>query len=145
MSLYHMVAGVNPSTFTLLPALGHHPDEFPRFRDCFYGDPERPKTEDKMIIYTRTGGGNREAYEAENEWIKSLPGFLFDYDDDFDNTYANWVFDIPEEWKADVDLFIQGRGRECSDAYLDRMCEIYPKLADKFRETLRGEKNADEL
>ena len=39
MSLYNMLHGVNPSTFFILPMLGEkHPDEYPRFRDCFIGD-----------------------------------------------------------------------------------------------------------
>lgn len=35
MSLYNMLNGVNPCTFLILPMLGKHPDEYPRFRDCF--------------------------------------------------------------------------------------------------------------
>ena len=42
MSLYNMICGVKPATFFVLPMLGegHHPDTWPRFRDCFLGDEE---------------------------------------------------------------------------------------------------------
>ncbi len=36
MSLYNMINGVNPATFFILPMLGKHPDEYPRFRDCLW-------------------------------------------------------------------------------------------------------------
>lgn len=32
-----MINGVNQATFYILPMLGKHPDEYPRFRDCFTG------------------------------------------------------------------------------------------------------------
>lgn len=54
MSLYNMINGVNPATFIILPMLGKHPDEYPRFRDCFI--------KDGMIeVYTRVGGNNRDS------------------------------------------------------------------------------------
>ena len=66
-----------PWVFLVLPLLGKHPDMYPRFRDCF--------VEGKIIqVYTRTGGGNREAYIEENQAIRDMDGFIRDYDDDFD-------------------------------------------------------------
>ena len=70
MSLYNMVNGVKPTTFFVLPMLGKHPDEYPRFRDCFLSDEEHPQYDDHIHIYTRTGGGNREGYEAENDAMR---------------------------------------------------------------------------
>jgi hypothetical protein len=36
MSLYNMMNGANPATFFILPMLGEkHPEQYPRFRDCF--------------------------------------------------------------------------------------------------------------
>lgn len=133
MSLYNMVNGVNPVAFYILPVLGKHPDEYPRFRDAFIGDESRPDTEGKLIVYTRTGGGNREAYEEENQAIRDMPGFLFDYDDDFDSTFACWVFDIPDKWKQDVKLIMRG-DRDVSPEYVENLIRVYPKLEDKFRE-----------
>ncbi len=156
MSLYNMVHGMNPAVFSILPALGKHPDEYPRFRDCFFGDDEKPATENKIIVYTRTGGGNRpfydnaESWKAQNEgddpgegpWnddLRAMPGFLFDYDDDFDCTFNNFVFDIPPEWKDDVDLINNGKFTEVSKAYQDQCKKVFPKLVDQYTKVFSGE------
>ena len=134
MSLYNMIHGVNQATFFILPALGKHAEEYPRFRDCFYGDKDRPEYADHIIVYTRTGGGNREAYEDANDELTEMPTYVADYDDDFDCTFANFVFAVPEEWKADITAIAEGRPLEISDAYFARLCEVYPKLKEKFEE-----------
>lgn len=137
MSLYNMINGVSPVAFYILPVLGKHPDEYARFRDAFMGDPERADTKDKLIVYTRLGGGNRECYENDIEDIREMDGFLFDYDDDFDCTYANFVFDIPKKWAADVALIVGNKTAEVSDAYVDLVTGTYPKIADKLRAAMR--------
>lgn len=128
MSLYNMVNGVNPATFTILPMLGRHPDEYPRFRDCFAQG-------GKIILFTRTGscGTDPGPYEEENEIIRSMPGFIKTRDWEDDYTYAYWEFKVPEEWVETYNLIINGRINEVSDAYIDLMCKVYPKLEDKFR------------
>lgn len=124
MSLYNMMFGVNPATFIILPMLGRHPDEYPRFRDCFVN-------EDKQIlVYTRVGGGNRNCGFGEEELYKD-PNFVKTYDDDFDSTYGYYVFNVPEEWKDDFDRLL--KGEKPSARYLDQMCKVYPKLEEKFR------------
>ena len=80
MSMYNMMNGATPATFIILPMLGKHPDEYPRFRDCFTGDEEQG-IEDAIIIYTRTGGGNRGDYEEEIKEMQSMKGYQQDYDD----------------------------------------------------------------
>jgi hypothetical protein len=126
-----MLHGVKPSTFFVLPMLGKHPDEYPRFRDCFLGDEEND-IEDKIIVYTRTGGGNREAYEDEIAEMQAMPTYLQDYDDSFDSTYACFVYDIPEEFKADFDLIMKGRLPEISETYKAKLYEVFPKLKEQY-------------
>jgi len=112
MSLYNMLFGTNPNTDFLLAALGIDKDKIPRFRDCFID-------EGRIVIHTRTGGGNRDYYESEescrdnypeyfgddpptgpwNEDLRALPTFIMDEDDDFDSTYANFYFECPAEVK----------------------------------------------
>ena len=139
MSLYNMINGMSPATFFILPALGKHPDEYPRFRDFFVGDSERADTDGKLIIYTRTGGGNRDSYEVENEEMRQMPGFLFDYDDSFDSTFACWVFDVPEKWADDVAKVLSGNGRDVSGDYRDLCAGVFPKIADKIQTILSPE------
>ncbi len=85
MSMYNMMNGTTPATFFILPMLGKHPDEYPRFRDCFTADEEQG-IENAIIVYTRTGGGNRESYEEEITEMQAMEGYQQDYDDTFDST-----------------------------------------------------------
>lgn len=118
MSLYNLLYGTNVAAPVLMAALGIDESNVPRFRDCYL-------TKDKkyIAIHTRTGGGNRDMYEhpvrsrenypeyyqegKESDWptgpwnsdLRKLPGFQYDKDDDYDETYATFYFDVPEHLK----------------------------------------------
>lgn len=134
MSLYNLINGATPATFFVLPMLGKHPDQYPRFRDCFLSDQERPEYNDHIHIYTRTGGNNREDYEGSNQEMQSMPGFVADYDDDFDNTYASWIFKVPEKWASDFAKIKSGNIKEISAEYRAELYRVYPNLKEKFDE-----------
>lgn len=123
--LYNLLCGVNPVTFLILPMLDRHPDEYPRFRDCFVNK------EKQIVVYTRVGGGNRKCGFHEEELYKD-PNFVNTYDDDFDSTYGYYVFNVPEKWKSDFDKIMNQE--KPSKEYVEQMCKVFPKLADKFRE-----------
>lgn len=130
-NLYNAVNGVNNCTFFILPMLGKHPDEYPRFRDCFLNDDEHPEYKNKIHVYTRVGGGNRGCGFGEEELMKH-PDFITTYDDSFDRTYASYVFNVPEKWQADFDKIISGKLIDISDEYKKEMIRVYPKLEEKF-------------
>lgn len=134
MSLYNKVNGMNPCVFFILPMLGHPPIFYPRFRDCFIEDKDYPETKNKIIVYTRTGGGNREEYEKENKKLTQMETYLFDYDDDFDNTYANFVFDVPEKWKKDFDFMMKNERQNVSEDYIKLVLSFYPQGAESINE-----------
>jgi hypothetical protein len=92
MSLYNIMCGVNPAAGRLLLALGLAPSDVPRLRDAWTND---EMTE--VSVYTRVGGGNRSSYEEGIARLQGHPGYVRDYDDDFDNTYATFVFKLPED------------------------------------------------
>lgn len=133
MSLYNMINGVNPATFIFLPMLGKHPDEYPRFRDCFIND-------GMIEVYTRVGGNNRNSGYGEEELYKH-PNFVETYDDDFDNTYGTYVFSVPDEWKDDFNKLMNGE--KPSERYIEQMCKIFPKLEDKFKKLWDNEKGGE--
>ncbi len=100
MSLYNMLHGVNPLAGVLLKILGVSPDLVPRFRDCYFNG-------EHIVIYTRTGGGNRDWYDEPNAdntdgpWnsdLRELSGYLRDEDDDYDSTYALFYYSVPEQF-----------------------------------------------
>lgn len=134
MSLYNLINGVNPAVFFILPMLGKHPDEYPRFRDCFCNDEEHPEYNDHIHVYTRTGGGNRGSYEDENAEMTEMPDYVADFDDSFDSTYASWIFRVPDRWKDDFTKLREDRISEVSDEYKEEIKRIFPKLADKVDE-----------
>lgn len=137
MSLYNMINGFNPACVLIMPMLGRKQDEYPRFRDCFVDG-------DKIEIYTRVGGGNRNCGFGE-EKLYSDPNFVRTYDDDFDNTYGTYVFNVPDKWKKDFDVIMNGRLNDVSDEYYDYVSEFYPELAKKgILEELFGRRTKNE-
>lgn len=120
-----MMYGVNPAAFLVLPMLGRHASEYPRFRDCFLNE------EKQIVVLTRVGGNNRNCGYGEEVLYKD-PNFVKTYDDEFDSTYGYYVFNVPKEWKDDFDKLLNGE--KPSARYLDQMCKVYPKLEEKFRE-----------
>ena len=122
-SIYNLMNGVNPATFFFLPMLGNHPDTYPRFRDCFV-------TKDKKIlILTRLG---HEDFGEEQEQMRNLPNYVKDYVMEDDQSYRMFVYKCPSEWEADWDIMAQNK--KPSDAYIEQMCKVYPKLENRFRE-----------
>lgn len=109
MSLYNMLFGTNPFSGVLLQILGTTQDNIPRYRDCFLSEDGS-----EIIIHTRTGGGNRDAYEKggeyweegqiDNDTLRAVPGFKHDADDDFDRTYADFHYAIPDAFKEQAAL-----------------------------------------
>ena len=137
MSLYNMVNGVNPCTFFILPMLGKHPEEYPRFRDCFLSDPDHPEYDDKIHLYARIGGGNRDDYESEIEELRAHPEYITDHDDDFDCTYATFVFRVPEKWLGDFNKIMGCKWPDVSSEYRSELYRIFPKLKDKLDEIFK--------
>lgn len=124
MSLYNMINGYNPACLLVMPMLGRKQEDYPRFRDCFV-------TGDKNIgIFTRVGGNNRNCGYGE-EKLYDDPNYLRTYDDEFDSTYATYVFSVPEKWKKDFDLIVAGHLNEVSDEYVAYLREFYPLLNEK--------------
>ena len=100
MSIYNLMRKHHPLAGALLNSLGFDKDSIeniPRLRDCFL-------FEDDIRILTRTGGANRQSYEEGNKMLTELPGFIRDWDDQFDNTYAWWSYRWPTDDPELTDL-----------------------------------------
>jgi len=89
MSLYNMVSGFNPYAPYCFETLKLTPDDFARFRDAYF-----LKENDvwKIGIYARVGGGNRESYPEVFDRMGHHADFEREFDDDFDSTYAHFIF-----------------------------------------------------
>ena len=120
MSLYNLINGISPACILVLPMLEKHPQDYPRFRDCFI-------TEDHNIaIYTRVGGGNRNCGFGEEELYKNK-NFIKTYDDTYDSTYGTYEFKVPEKWKADFNALIENRLEEVSNEYIEYLKKFWPE------------------
>lgn len=93
MSLYNMLFGMNGQTDLLLAVIGLKQNDIQRFRDVSVDG-------DRIAVYTRTGGNNREVYP--NLEMRKLSTWVGSADDDFDNTYCTDNFKIPAEFIEDV-------------------------------------------
>lgn len=131
MSLYNHVNGFNANWFFLLPMLDLHPDQIPRFRDCFLSDDKQ-----HIDVYTRVGGNNRNCGYGE-EKLYQHPNFVKTWDDEFDNTYASYQFSIPEKWMNDFTKIRIRRVPDISDEYFEQICKIFPHLKDKLTKYLK--------
>jgi DNA-directed RNA polymerase subunit F len=132
--MYNIINGVNQAALFILPMLDKHPDKYLRFRDCFLFDEDHPEYDNYIHVYTRSGGGNREEFEEEIEEIRKHPNYITDYDDNFDCTYASFIFSVPDEYKNDYEKIINNKITEISEKYKKKIVEIYPKLEDDLKE-----------
>ena len=125
MSLYNALFGVNPLAAIVVEALGAT-NLIPRFRDAYFD-----ADENRLVIFTRTGGGNRDYYDSRdgegaeegyegpfNDDLRALPTFLYDEDDDFDCTYASFYFSVPEAYKPIFDT-LRNLGLDNHEKYSD--------------------------
>jgi hypothetical protein len=92
-----MLFGQNPLADVLLAIIELDKATIPRYRNCYLNEKGTC-----IIVHTRTGGGNREAYEDENERLAAHPLYLDDSDDSFDCTYADFRFRIPDKFADDL-------------------------------------------
>jgi len=92
-NFYSMLFGRNQLSELLLAVIGLKPVDVERLRDVYVDG-------DTIVVYTRTGGGNRE--EWPNKAITESPLYVHDYDDEFDSTYASFVVSIPEGFMEDT-------------------------------------------
>ena len=108
MSLYNMLFGVNPSSDKLLSLLGKTREDFGRFRDVYVDD-------EFIVVHTRNGGGNRDDYKYVFDEMSEHPWYSHDVDDDYDCTYANIYFKVPED-KLRTYIALLDQGRDPADA-----------------------------
>ncbi len=101
MSLYNMVRGASVTAPICFGMLGVKPGDIPRLRDAWLADDG-----ETITILTRTGGGNREHYQDENFAMTEVSGYKYNEDDDFDSTFAHFVYDVPDQFAEDVKLIV---------------------------------------
>lgn len=95
MSLYNMLFGMNAKADLILAVIGLKKHDVERFRDVHVTEGGK-----QIAVHSRTGGGNRADYPQL--LMRHLPGWVLSEDEDYDNTYCDDYFAIPDEWQDDV-------------------------------------------
>ena len=128
MSLYNALFGVNPASDMLMQVLNLTHSDVGRFRDCFLNS-NIIAGEYVITVHTRNGGGNRPDYEDVTKKLRAHPNYLYDFDDEFDSTFASYVFKCPEDFLGEAKKVI----RDIGDAILpaEKWKKLFEKLDDK--------------
>ena len=94
MSLYNQLFGENKDSGALLAMIGLSRMDFQRYRDAWLN-----KDGNIITVFTRLGGNNRKSYQDVISSLRENKWFKIDFDDDFDDTYAYFQFNVPNEYK----------------------------------------------
>jgi hypothetical protein len=108
-----------------------------RFRDIYY-DP----TSKHIVLYTRNGGGNRDAYFYVFDIIKKHPNYLNDYDDGFDSTYAYIEFSVPPKFQKLFEEYVTSKEIETVH---DKFQKLFKKMEGMSKEELENDKQLSPL
>ena len=122
MSLYNMMHGMHPFAAALVTCLGFEKfGDVPRFRDCFI-------FQDEIRILTRTGGGNREEYAEQNRELTERDGYIRDWDDPFDSTFAWWAFAWPETHRDALQAALEATEKHAPHLFPESLKESFDNL-----------------
>ena len=147
--LYNIINnGTEPTSAIVMMILNEEKlPRVPRFRDAWI---EKEGDVYFLVVFTRTGGGNRECYcdtdEHEddcyphmNEQLEKHPLYIKDSDDDFDSTYAHFYFKVPEKYKEVIKELHDKSGnpkslKEKTDIAIEQICKTIDEQKTKEKE-----------
>ncbi len=135
MSLYNMMCGMNPAAGFLLDMIGLEPSTIPRFRDVWIDDDFKTIT-----VHTRTGGGNRESYQDENDAMTENPNYVCDHDDSFDSTFADFVFTVPQAKADELRKILEEASEGDEEKKANGMTNLTTTAREKFSAVMEGMK-----
>lgn len=128
--MYEMVCNINPDAGRVLNLIGLDPTFL--IEECRLRDVYLSKDKTKVVIFTRIGGGNRESYSASIKRLKNFKGYVTDYDDDFDNTYAYFEYQIPQEKLPMVVAFLASSDTTTGGEKIKASLKQLEENPDKF-------------
>ena len=123
-------------TFTfLLPMLGETVKNFLNVSACFISDKEKPNIKNKIFVLIKT---THSFYEELHEWLITNESFNGFYNVNED--YGMYVFNIPEKWKKNYFLFLQGKYSLMEDTYKNHIIHFHLSNRSKFTDNSDIEK-----
>lgn len=92
--------GIHPTAGHVLEFLGLDTEDCGRFRDAYI------TSDGVLAVFTRCGGGNHQDYHEVYAKLATHPNYLrYEYDD-FDSTYSTFYFSVPDEYKTQVNNYL---------------------------------------
>ncbi len=128
--MYEMTCQINPDAGRILDLIGIDPVfllEEARLRDVYLS-----KDKTKVILFTRIGGGNREFYTPAIKKLRNFKGYIKDYDDEFDSTYASFEYQIPSNKLPYVVAFLASSDTTTGSEKIQKSLKDLEKNPDKF-------------
>lgn len=128
--MYEMTCNINPDARMVLDLIGIDPEfllEEARLRDVYLS-----KDRTRVVIFTRIGGGNRSYHAPAITKLRNFKGYVTDYDDDFDNTYASFEYKIPQEKLPMVVAFLASSDTTTGGEKLKASLKQLEENPDKF-------------
>jgi len=120
-----VIGSANKSFIFILPMLGGRSTDYvdtnhPRkqFKNCFVGDTSREDLKDKILLLYEFSG--KKDYLSFEEALKSHEYYDSMYEPD--KYHTMYVFNIPDEFKASYDKYMDGG---------------YSKFSDKYKKTIK--------
>lgn len=124
-TLYDLLAGQNPYSRMALAILALEMQQVPRYRDATLLRPTDREPTWRVSILTRTGGPNREHFDASVLTGHEL--YLSDCDMTVDPTYAAYDFRFPDEFAGLGNWIITTEPLE-GDYRVDAWVTLFNKL-----------------
>ena len=128
--MYEMVCTINPDAGKVLDLIEIDPTFL--IEECRLRDVYLSKDKTKVVIFTRIGGGNRSYHTPAITKLRNFKGYVTDYDDDFDNTYAYFEYQIPQEKLPMVVAFLASSDTTTGGEKIKASLKQLEENPDKF-------------
>ena len=128
--MYEMVCTINPDAGKVLNLIEIDPTFL--IEECRLRDAYLSKDKTKVVIFTRIGGGNRSYHTPAITKLRNFKGYVTDYDDDFDNTYAYFEYQIPQEKLPMVVAFLASSDTTTGGEKIKASLKQLEENPDKF-------------
>lgn len=128
--MYETICNINPDAKMILNLIGIDPKfllEEARLRDVYLS-----KDKTRVVIFTRIGGNNRSYHFPAITKLRNFKGYITDYDDEFDNTYASFEYQIPQEKLPRVVAFLASSDTTTGGEKIKASLKQLEENPDKF-------------
>ena len=128
--MYGAICNINPDAKMILNLIGIDPKfllEEARLRDVYLS-----KDKTRVVIFTRIGGNNRSYHFPAITKLRNFKGYITDYDDEFDNTYASFEYQIPQEKLPRVAAFLASSDTTTGGEKIKTSLKQLEENPDKF-------------